>query len=191
MKKLILTDSDGVLTDWEFAFRVWMQEHGYTFNRDYKNSYYLRDHYGLSDDVLLDLIRRFNESASIGFLPAVRDASFYVKLLHEEHNYQFRVITSLSLDKNAQKLRIMNLEKLFGSAIESIIFLDTNQNKKHVLEEYKDSGLFWLEDKVENADDGHSLGLNSLLVEHGYNMHHQCSYPIVKNWKEIYEIVTK
>jgi hypothetical protein len=29
LKKLILTDVDGVLCDWEWAFNVWMQEHGF------------------------------------------------------------------------------------------------------------------------------------------------------------------
>ena len=27
--RLILVDADGVLLDWEYAFNVWMQEHGF------------------------------------------------------------------------------------------------------------------------------------------------------------------
>jgi FMN phosphatase YigB (HAD superfamily) len=27
-KKVILTDADGVILDWEWAFAVWMEEHG-------------------------------------------------------------------------------------------------------------------------------------------------------------------
>jgi hypothetical protein len=99
----------------------------------------------------------------------------------------FRVITSLSLDKNAQKLREMNLRKIFGNAIESVICLDTGADKDQALEPYRDSGLYWIEDKPANADVGYELGLKSILIEHGHNMHHQCSYPVVKNWKEIYE----
>jgi hypothetical protein len=30
LDKVILTDADGVLVDWEWAFNVWMQEHGFT-----------------------------------------------------------------------------------------------------------------------------------------------------------------
>jgi hypothetical protein len=191
MNKLILTDSDGVLTDWEWAFRVWMTEHGFEFNEAGKKSYYLTKHYDISENEVLKQVRMFNENAAIGFLPAFRDATHYVKRLHEEHGYQFRVITSLSVDKNAQKLRVMNLKKLFGEAIEQVIFLDTNAPKDQVLLPYKDSRMYWLEDKPENADVGHSLGLRSILVEHGFNMDHQCNYPIVKNWKEIYSIVTE
>jgi len=190
MNKIILTDADGVLLDWEWAFSVWMQERGYTLRADNKKSYYLHHHYNeLEEKDSKKVVKTFNESAAIGFLPALRDSAHYVKRLHEEHGYQFRVITSLSLDKNAQKLREMNMRKLFGNAIESVICLDTGADKDLALAPYKDSGLWWIEDKPANADVGHDLGLNSVLIEHGHNMHHKCSYPVVKNWKEIYELI--
>jgi FMN phosphatase YigB (HAD superfamily) len=188
--KLILTDADGVLLDWEWAFSVWMQERGYTLIADNKKSYYLHHHYiELEERDSKRVVKTFNESAAIGFLPALRDSAYYVKRLHEEHGYQFRVITSLSLDKNAGKLREMNLRKLFGNAIESVICLDTGADKDEALLPYKDSGMWWIEDKPANADVGHMLGLHSILIEHGHNMHHECNYPVVKNWRELYELV--
>ena len=191
-QKIILTDADGVLLDWEWAFSVWMQERGYTLKADNKKSYYLHHHYNeLEEKDAKKVVKTFNESAAIGFLPALRDSVHYVKRLHEKHGYQFRVITSLSLDKNAQKLREKNLRKLFGNAIETVICLDTGADKDSALAPYKDSGLWWIEDKPQNADVGHALGLKSILIEHGHNMHHACDYPIVKDWKEIYGIITK
>jgi FMN phosphatase YigB (HAD superfamily) len=188
MNKLILTDADGVLLDWEWAFSVWMQERGYTLRADNKKSYYLHHHYNeLEEKDAKKVVRTFNESAAIGFLPALRDSTYYVKRLHEEYGYQFRVITSLSLDKDAQRLREMNLRKIFGDAIESVICLATGADKDEALEPYRGSGLWWIEDKPANADVGHAIGLKSILIEHGHNMHHKCSYPVVKNWKEIYE----
>jgi len=188
--KLILTDADGVLLDWEWAFSVWMRERGYTLTEGAKKSYYLHHHYNeLEEKDARKIVRTFNESAAIGFLPALRDSTYYVKRLHEEYGYQFRVITSLSLDKNAQKLREMNLRKLFGNAIESVICLDTGSDKDDALAPYQDSKMYWIEDKPANADVGYYLGLKSILIEHGHNMHHVCDYPIVKNWKEIYDII--
>ena len=188
--KLILTDADGVILDWEWAFSVWMQERGYTLTEGAKHSYYLHHHYNeLEEKDAKKLVRQFNESAAIGFLPAMRDSAHYVKRLHEEHGYMFRVITSLSLDKNAQRLREMNLRKIFGDAIEEVICLATGADKDSALEPYRASGLWWIEDKPKNADVGHELGLKSILVEHGHNMHHECAYPVVKNWKEIYELI--
>ena len=191
-QSLILVDADGVLLDWEWAFSVWMQERGYTLTADNKKSYYLHHHYNeLEEKDAKKVVKTFNESAAIGFLPPLRDAMYYVKRLHEEHGYRFHCITSLSLDANAGKLREMNLRKLFGkTAFEQIICLDTGADKHTALSEYKDSGCYWIEDKPENADVGHALGLKSILVEHGHNMNHECPYPVVKNWREIYEIIT-
>ena len=188
--KLILTDADGVILDWEWAFSVWMQERGYTLTADNKKSYDLYHQYKeLEQQDYKKVVRTFNESAAIGFLPALRDSAHYVKRLHEEHGYEFRVITSLSLDKNAGRLREMNLRKLFCNAIESVICLDTGADKDSALEPYRGSGMWWIEDKPANADVGHRLGLRSILIEHGHNMHHKCSYPVVKNWRELYELV--
>ena len=188
-ENLILVDADGVLLNWEYAFAIWMEQHGHEQQAGGEFVYDIGDRYGISKDQGRKLIKLFNESAAIGFLPALRDAAYYVKRLHEEHGYEFRVITSLSLDKNAGKLREMNLRKLFGNAIESVICLDTGADKDSALAPYKDSGMWWIEDKPANADVGHRLGLRSILIEHGHNMHHECVYPVVKNWRELYELV--
>ena len=189
--KVILTDVDGVLCNWEYAFGIWMDAHGFNKVSGSQFDYSIGFQYGIDDAQANKLIKLFNESASIGFLPALRDAVYYVKRLHEEHGYVFRCITSLSLDTNAGKLREMNLHKLFGeTAFEKITCLDTGAAKDDALFPYKDSGLYWIEDKISNADLGHVMGLKSILMEHGHNMKHKCQYPVVKNWKEIYEIIT-
>jgi hypothetical protein len=168
-----------------------MQERGYTLTADNKKSYYLHHHYNeLDEKDAKRIVKQFNESAAIGFLPALRDSAHYIKRLHEEHGYEFRVITSLSLDKNAQRLREMNLRKIFGNAIESVICLDTGADKDEALAPYKDSGLWWIEDKYANFKTGLNLGLKSILVEHGHNMNEDTTGGFkVKSWKEIYKII--
>jgi hypothetical protein len=190
--KLILTDIDGCVLDWEWAFNVWIQQHGFTEVEGSKFSYDMSVRYGIPKEQVRKLIKIFNESAAIGFLPAQRDAMFYIKRLHEEHGYRFHAITSLSLDPNAQKLREMNLHKLFGStAWERIVCLDTGAHKDEALEEYEGTGLWWIEDKTENAEAGYNAGLKCLLLEHGHNMHvEHPGIQLVKNWKHIYEVIT-
>ena len=191
-QQVILVDCDGVILDWEYAFSVWMEQHGHEKQTGYQYVYDIGEQYGITKSQAKQLIKIFNESAAIGFLPALRDAMFYVKRLHEEHGYVFHCITSLSLDPNAGKLREMNLRKLFGTtAFERVVCLDTGADKDQALAEYKDSGCWWVEDKPENAETGHNLGLRSILMEHGHNMNHECSYPVVKNWKEIYSIIVE
>jgi FMN phosphatase YigB (HAD superfamily) len=189
--KIILTDADGVLLDWEWAFAVWMEEHGFAKQEGHQFEYDIGVRYGIGHEQGKKLIKMFNESAAIGFLPPLRDAMYYVKRLHEEHGYVFHCITSLSTDVNAKKLREMNLQKLFGkTAFDRVVCLATGADKNSALEEYANSELWWIEDKPENADVGFNMGLKSILVEHGHNMHHTCPYPVVKNWKEIYHIIT-
>ena len=191
-QSLILVDADGVLVNWEYAFSIWMETHGFVKQPGSEFEYDIGRRYNIDYAQGRKLIKIFNESAAIGFLPPLRDAMYYVKRLHEEHGYVFHCITSLSLDPSAGKLREMNLNKLFGStAFERVVCLDTGADKHNALAEYQDSGCWWVEDKPENAEVGHALGLKSVLVEHGHNMNYLCSYPVVKNWKEIFDLVTQ
>ena len=196
----ILVDCDGVLMNWEYAMNCWMQQRGFEIKPDFDNSYDIGERYGLNKTKSKELVRDFNSSAAMGFLPPLRDAIHYVRKLHEQHGYIFHMITSLSLDEHAQRLRRMNTEKLFGeTAFSGYTFLDTGADKNDALDKYRDSGMTWIEDKIENALVGEEAGLDCLLMEHGHNMdihefegHHHGRFQrenitIVKNWKEIYE----
>lgn len=191
--KVILTDCDGVLTDWEYAFDIWMQQHGFNKVQGGNLKYNIGKQYGIDYEQGKKLIKIFNESAAIGFLPALRDSMYYVKRLHEECGYVFHCITSLSRDENAQELRRMNLRKLFGkTAFEKFVFLDTGEDKVEALAPYQGTGCYWVEDKVDNANAGADIGLKPLLMMHGHNMDHVSRrYQMVKNWQDIYNIVTK
>lgn len=192
-KKIILVDADGVLLSWEYAFDIYLQTHGFNKVEGGDLKYDIGKRYNIDREQGRKLIKIFNESAAIGFLPPLRDAMFYVKRLHEEHGYVFHCITSLSTDPNACELRRMNLRKLFGeTAFEEFVFLDTGADKDEALEPYRDTGYYWIEDKYENCLAGLKVGLTPLLVEHGHSLDFEHSaIPKVKNWKEIYEIITK
>lgn len=191
-ENVILTDIDGVVLNWEYSFNCWMEQHGHKQIVGGNLKYNIGDRYGIEDSVGRQLIKYFNESASIGFLPPLRDAMYYIKKLHEEHGYVFHAITSLSIDQNTCRLREMNLKKLFGeTAFEKFVFLDTGADKDQALLPYKNSELYWIEDKPENAECGYNLGLKSLLMTHGHNMNHlNPEIPAVKNWAHVYSIIT-
>lgn len=187
---IILTDCDGVLCNWEWAFNVWMQEQGYKPVINAELIYNIGERFGISNEEGKRCIKTFNESAAIGFLPPLRDAIQYVKKLHEEHGFVFHCITSLSKNADAQRLREMNLKKLFGDTVfEEIICLGTGDDKDKALEPYRDSGLYWIEDKLENAQAGYQIGLKALIMEHGFNMNYAGPILRVKNWAEIYELI--
>jgi len=187
-EKLILTDCDGVLMNWEYAFITWMQRKGFELINN--TCYDVGKRFGMEKSESKKYVRMFNESAAIGFLPPLRDAMYYVDLLHRKHGYVFHMITSLSNDPQAQELRIANTKKLFGeTAFEKFVFLDTGADKDDELSEYKNSYLPWIEDKPENAETGANMGLESLLIEHSHNM--DCKgFHLFKDWKSVYQHIT-
>ena len=186
--KLILVDCDGVLLDWKYSFFKWMAENGYEVVTE--GVYDVAATFGILKSESRSLVRQFNESARIGFLPALGDAIKYVKKLHSE-GYIFHCITSLSTDEYAKKARMENLERLFGKGVfEELICLDCGADKDEGLLPYKDSGCIWVEDKPHNAECGIDMGLRSVLIEHGHNVDYENNnLTKVKNWKEIYEMI--
>lgn len=189
-ERIILTDCDGCILDWEFGFHTWMESHGHTLKN--KDVYKMVEAYDLSSKTASNLVRTFNESAAIGFLPPLRDAQYFIKKLHEQHRYQFICITSLSEDPHAQKLREKNLSKIFGpNTFKECVFLDCGADKDEVLADYgaRYPGHLWIEDKPANVDVGIACGLDGALIEHGHNMEYMGPAMVMRNWEEIYKYV--
>ena len=167
--KLILTDCDGVLLNWIDAFDAWISDtHGFDVvdTTDYDLSKRYSHDYTKFDRGMINM---FNISAAAGFLPPMQDSIKYVRKLHEQRGYIFRVITSFTLDPYAIKLREQLLDRYYGSAIDGMISLSIDAPKDAVLKNYKDSGLPWIEDKTKNANLGADFGLQSYLYTHSYN----------------------
>ena len=189
--KVILTDCDGVLLDWEHSFHQWMQSHGYTLDVEATAEYEVALMYNILPEEKRRLVKLFNESANIGHLTPFRDAVKYVRKLHEEYGYVFRVITSQSLDPYANQLRERDLSGVFGTASEIVQCLDSGADKDEALAEYRETNCYWIEDKPENADVGYARGLKSILIAHNHNANYDGPATRVQNWKEIYELITK
>ena len=160
--KLILTDCDGVILDWERGFENWMAEKGYVKLPNYDvKAYSLSIHYGIPKEEIKLLIKQFNESAAIGYLEPYHDAHEFIPKFWE-FGYDFHVITSLSHDKHSKMARIDNLNREIPSWDhdgyfweKNVTCLDVGADKDSALLPYKDSGLFFIEDKYENALTGH------------------------------------
>lgn len=190
MEKIILTDADGVLVNWDAHFTEWMRSHGFNLVEENRNHYDICKRYNIEKSRKDELVRAFNEGANIGFLPPHRDAIKYVRRLHEEEGYVFRVITSLSTSPWAKKLRERNLEALFGSAIEDVICLPTGGDKDEELAKYKHRDMAWIEDKPANAQLGYDLGLTTFLMLHDHNIDDDGPYYKVHDWKTIYDFLS-
>ena len=188
MNKTILTDVDGVLLDWQAAFFDWKLDQGFTPATP-KSLYDMSKKFGQEKRVMQSLVRQFNESARIAYLDPLRDAVWGVKKLAEA-GYRFKVITSLSLDEYAGRARTQNLIRLFGDVFDEFVYLDTGADKDEALSAYKDSGLYWVEDKPKNAQLGAKLGLNSLMIKHNFNKDIKLDgVTTVNSWSEICDLL--
>jgi len=190
--KIILVDCDGVCLDWEEAFLTWMEHRGHSpVTADFKSLYKVNEWFGMERAEGKRFVTEFNASAAMGFLPPLRDAQFYIKLLSEKMGYKFVAVTSMSDDPFAQKLRIKNLCKLFGKdTFIDYHILPCGADKDEILLELKSKyeGCYWVEDKPENARVGLELGYKSILMEHAHNMEEK-GFTKVRNWEMIYNIL--
>ena len=190
--RIILTDVDGVLLEWENHFERWMLTKGYEQKEGKENVYSMEKRYGLYREDKEALIEEFNRSAWMGNQEPLPNSQTWVKLLHAE-GWTFIPITSQTTDIPAQELRKRRLRELFGGTVfENFFILDTGADKDSALAEFHGTGLWWVEDKPENALAGLNYGLKPLLIDHGYNrkFKHQ-KIMRVKDWKHIYKVVNK
>ena len=184
--RIILTDVDGVLLEWEDHFANWMLTKGYQQKPGKEKIYSMDKRYGITKKKKEELIKEFNNSAWMSTQTPLPESQTWVKLLHAE-GWTFIPITSQTADIPAQELRKTRLKELFGGTVfENFFILDTGADKDSALAEFHGTGLWWVEDKPENALLGLDYGLKPLLMDHKYNR--KFKHPNVKrvsNWKEI------
>ena len=201
--RIILTDVDGVLLEWEHHFSKWMLQrtlfdekgsryHPYRLLEDKENTYEMAERFGVTIPEIRKEIREFNRSAWMGTQRPMPGSQTWVKLLHAE-GWTFIPITSQTSDKPAQELRKKRLEELFGKQVFSNYhILGTGADKDSALAEFHNTGLYWVEDKPKNALAGLKYGLKPLLFDHPYNR--DFNHPDitrVNNWKQIHEMLVK
>jgi len=145
--------------------------------------------FGQEKHIMQQMVRQFNESARIGYLEPCKDAYWGVKKLAEA-GYVFHAITSLSTDKYAGMARTENLKRIFGDVFDKFVYLDTGADKDEALAEYKDSNLYWIEDKPKNAELGVKMGLKSILMTHPFSEDITIDNVIkVNNWSNICDLI--
>ena len=200
--RIILTDVDGVLLEWEHHFTKWMLQrtlfdergaryHPYRLLPDKQNTYEMAERFGLTVEQIRKEIREFNRSAWMGTQRPMLESQTWVKLLAAE-GWTFIPITSQTSDIPAQQLRKKRLGELFGDHVfTNYHILGTGADKDSALAEFHNTGLYWVEDKPKNAVAGLKYGLKPILIDHEYNRDFEHPEVIrVSNWKEIHQILS-
>jgi uncharacterized HAD superfamily protein len=200
--RIILTDVDGVLLEWEHHFTKWMLQrtlfdergaryHPHRLLPDKENTYEMAERFGVTKTEIRKHIREFNRSAWMGTQRPMLESQTWVKLLAAE-GWTLIPITSQTSDIPAQQLRKRRLGELFGDHVFiNYHILGTGADKDSALAEFHNTGLYWVEDKPNNAVAGLKYGLKPILIDHPYNRDFEHPEIIrVSNWKQIHEIVS-
>lgn len=194
MEKIILTDVDGVLINWDAGFRKFMlEEYAMEQAPDTDHHYRLSLRYpGMSDQIMTNLVTKMNMSDRIAHLDPIVGAVETILKLNEE-GYKFIAITALSDHPKARKHRATNLDTVFGTGIfdhDEMICINPCISKRAALSNWKGTGYFWIEDHFGNAEAGYEVGLKPILYDQPYNRHYQTDlFPRVMNWNEMYQLI--
>ena len=187
--KIILSDCDGCLLNWNKGFEEFALSKGYPKVPDTDDDYRMYVRHNISADQAHNLIKEFNEGPSVEHLEPFADSVEYVEKL-AKLGFRFTVVTSISSHPNSKIYRTRNLNKHFGNVFDEVLCLPMGENKADALTRWADTKYFWIEDHMRQAEAGYEAGLSPILINHPYNKHyHTDLFPKVSvenPWKEIY-----
>ena len=191
-ERLILTDCDGTIVDWNKAFEDFMHRKGYPKIPGTDQDYSIVVRHNVSDQQTKEFVTEFNESSQISTLEPFADSVEYIKKLSNK-GFRFIAVTSVSDLPQVKHYRTQNLKNLFGDIFDEIHCLEMGACKSNILLKWANTGYFWIEDHKIQAESGRIAGLQPILINHPYNSDYtdalfpkvSCTTP----WKEIYKII--
>lgn len=168
-KLLVATDVDDVALNWigGFAKHATKILERPILMENYK-TWDMKAWLGVEDP--LALVRVFNSSHDFGFLEAFPYAlDFYPAAAEAGH--PIVAITACADDVESHRLRIANLERVFGPIFADVLFVPLGGDKTPHLRAAADRyGLgLWLEDNHKNALAGAEVGHRTYMVRRAHN----------------------
>lgn len=167
----VLLDCDGVLLDWESAFREWVTAKLRRPIAAHPSDWCLSKWLGVTKDEASALVEEFNHGEHFGSLWPVSGAVWAVGGLAEA-GFELHVITSCAAKSEVAAQRRQNLAIHFGDVFASVTCLDLGQSKAKALIEHE-PGATWIEDNFTHALTGHALGHRTFVLRYPHNRKHE------------------
>lgn len=188
--KIILTDIDGVVFDWNTSFVNWMEMQGYTSSGVSHHDADIHLQFNIPYNESQVKKEEFNTSMIASTLNPYKDSVKYINQFYDE-GWRFIGITSFSDKPIGQYYRYLNLEDYFPTdCFGTMIFLSAGETKDEILKKFKDTNLWYIDDRIYNINIASNQGLKSLLMQHDYNMHYKRdNVNVVESWEEIYQLI--
>lgn len=189
---VILSDADGCLLNWNKGFEQFMDSKGFPRLPGTDSDYTIHTRHDIPTTLAHQFVKEFNEGPLVADLEPFADSVEYVPKI-VELGFRFTIVTSISSHPDAKINRTKNLKAIFGDIFDEIVCLEMGISKAHELMRWADTGYFWIEDHMRQAEAGYEAGLNPILINHPYNTHYETDlFPKVSvehPWKEIYGAV--
>ena len=184
MTKVILTDLDEVIFDWQGPFEKWATEvKGYNPELPLRNFWDIERWLGLTYEEGRELIQEFNHLESFGDLKPLPRVVENVLLLADK-GYKFVAITACASDEWTHQTRWRNLRRCFGHVFDTLHCVGLSQPKTDYLTRYQPT--WWVEDKATHAVAGADLGHYPFLINYSWNEYEKDERVMrVLNWDEI------
>lgn len=178
----VVFDCDDVLLDWIGGFCQYHNKYyGTEVNGENATNYDLSEFLGLERPVLEQRAYDFNRSYEFGCLEPMRYAVDVIHYLRdynqsqpEEKRIKIYILSKCGNDELVRKLRLANLQGVFGEdCFDEIILIEGHQSKQPYLQQIKDTTdlLLFVDDYVGNCNVGHSVGINSVVIQRNHNKH--------------------
>ena len=164
-KPYILCDVDGVCLDWCSKLPEYLLKHGIDNKKSmaaYAHGEYIspEELTGLSIRKAHQLLSEYNASEWIKYLVPYKDALQVVNLLKKEFN--FIAVTSIGVDPECSRKRMMNLEFWFPGAFIDIKTVDIGESKLETLKQFKST--FFIDDSPQYVKEGKEAGHISIRL---------------------------
>lgn len=183
MSKIIYTDIDLTLLDFNSPLEEFMRENGHDVPHGHlEGQCHLWKVMGYTPQAADAIIHDFFDSDYFGKLPPLRGSVEPVQRLYSE-GWRFVAISACPATIPS-KIRQENLQNAFGIPFEEVHLSGFGGCKRNILEMFHPT--IWVEDHVKNAHVGQELGFDTFLIDQKHNRDAEISVTRVSGWEEIF-----
>tara|TARA_B100000700_G_C15063044_1_gene867378 strand:+ start:11526 stop:12173 length:648 start_codon:yes stop_codon:yes gene_type:complete len=199
-KETIITDVDSVLLDWKYGLIHFLNEKGIPND-------HIKDHLGSTSflqpeflfkedkETSFKLLKEYNKSKWIGELPIFQKGSDkIIKDLSEEHD--FYAVTCIGIEPINQKLRIQNLQDIYGNIFSkhNVLTVDSHETKLPYLKYVKEKSKrikFFIDDEIKHLNNALRIGIKPVLYTNDNKKTNNKNIEIIDCWSKALNIVNK
>lgn len=181
--KVIYTDVDLTLLDFNAPFETFARERGYDIPHGATvGQAHLPDCFDIDPADAAKLVQEFFHAPTFGNLPPLEGAMQAVQRLYGA-GWEFVAITACPDFVHDRRHR--NLIHVFGIEFRDVLYSGFGGCKKDILSGFTPS--VWVEDNVGHAEIGLELGYDTFLINQRHNLDKATKATRVDTWAEIEE----